>query len=146
MSFGRRLGNPPVVVHHWLVVALHEIDLYARYSPLGELVQRLFEPIVQTLPDDPEYEPDSPLPTVREQSVQIHCWIDVRQIRRNGPTLIEDDVFDSMICSKVDEELVCGGINSGLEVDTLHVQRIPPIPRDLPGFAPLRLDRRAKYL
>jgi hypothetical protein len=54
------------------------------------------------------------------------------------PTLIEKDVFEAVFSGEVDELLVGGGVDSGLEVDVgpVDIEVRPPVPRDAARFYP----------
>ena len=65
-----------------------------------------------------------------------------------SPTLIKDNIFDSVLRSEVDVVLVGGIVDSGLEIHTPDVPVVPPVPGNLARLhpAPVRVCGRSGKL
>ena len=88
-------GYALVVIDHPLVVALHEIDLDAFYTPFFELIQGRIHMIFERLPGHPEDDADVLLPPVFNQPFQVDLGDGVEQVAGLDvvPAFVKDDVF-----------------------------------------------------
>ncbi len=120
-----------VVVHHRLIVALHEVHLDPLHAPALELVEGGLHLRVQRAPGRPEDDPD----VLRRAVLHERRDVDPRRLRHEiaelVPALVEDDVGDAVLRREVDVVAVRLVVHAGAEGHAAQVEVVVPVPGHL---------------
>ena len=131
--------------NHLLVVTVEEIDLESLYSHVGiSLHHCIGEAYVvlritanEITPTRPQYDTHSPALSVGNEFLEVDIGIETFGERLvSAPSLVDDDVFKFIICSKVNIIFICGRIHARLEIHSCDITVIPPVPCHLSWFYP----------
>ena len=78
------------------------------------------------------------LSRISNKLFQIEFWYDIKQvcITFYCPAVIENDILDTVFCSKIYEILICVIIDAGAEIDSIQVPVVPPVPCDFTRLHP----------
>ena len=132
-----RAGDLFVEIDHLLVGALHEVDLDALHAPVAVGVENTREVLLHRVPERPEDHAHALFVAVADDLLQIDLLARLADVERaHRPSLVEQDVLQSVAGGEVDEVLVGGRVHAGLEIHAVDVQPVPPVPRDLAGAQP----------
>ena len=130
------------VVHHFLVGAVHEVDLDALDAPLLVGGQGFFHLPVQLLPLHPQPYAYAFVLGVIEDGGQVHGGNRLQQVRAGlagecgafMPAGIDQDVFQPQCRGEVDVGLVGVGVHAG--IGDGHLVVVPPVPCGFAGLDP----------
>ena len=113
------------------VAAVHEVDLEALRAELREVFCDLLLLAVDLSPRHPEDDADALLVSVVDEVGNINVLVELPDVERLAPTLVEDHVLDAVLRGEVDEALVSLRV-----APSAVVKVVPPVPRDLAGLHP----------
>ena len=121
-----------------LVVAVHEIHLESLDAHISIGLADGFQILVHHVEDCPEHDIHALALTIfyELRQLDIVYWFQNTSLFRVVPSFIEDDVFQTMIMSKIYIILVSFEIDARLEVHTFQIPVVPPVPSYLSRFDP----------
>ena len=127
--------------HHFdggLVVAVHKIHLESLDAHISIGLADGFQVLVHHVEDCPEHDIHALALTIfyELRQLDIVYWFQNTSLFRVVPSFIEDDVFQTMIMSKIYIILVSFEIDARLEVHTFQIPVVPPVPSHLARFDP----------
>ena len=113
-----------------LVVAIEEVDLKASDAHLLILLAGCLQLLVEHVEDTPEDDADVARLGVFDEFGEVDFRNGREHVARLRfvPAFVENDVFEVVLCSKVDVMLVGLVVDASLEVDTLQSPVVPPVP------------------
>ena len=136
-----------VVIHHPLVVTVHEVNLHALHAPfleLGEEVEVLF----YTSPSEPQDNAHVLFLSITDKfmQVQVVVW-SIRVAGSLRPTFVQQDVFHTVLRSEVHVIFVGSGVASGFEIHILTVwsRTVPPFPSSETRHDPRGIFNLARF-
>ncbi len=100
------------------------------------MIERGNQLIVERFPNDPKDDTHVFLFRVRSQFLHIYFRNDFQDISKLVPAFIQNDVLEAIFRGEVNVILICLGINSSLEIHTVNVVEVPPVPRDFSRLDP----------
>ena len=135
---GTMLGDALRHFHSRLVVAVEEVDLKAFHTHIGILATGLVEMLVEHIEHRPKHNANTLFLSVADESRQVDGSDRIHDItlRRVIPALVEHDVLQTELRSKVNVILICLGVDASLEADAAQVPVVPPVPSHLAGLDP----------
>ena len=127
--------------HHFdgsLVVAVHEIHLESLDAHISIGLADGFQVLVHHVEHSPEYDVHALALTIfyELRQLDIVYWFQNASLFRVVPSFVEDDVFQTMIISKIDVIFVSFKIDARLEIHTFQIPVVPPVPSHLSRFDP----------
>ena len=127
--------------HHFdgcLVVAVHEIHLESLDAHIGIGLADGFQVLVHHVEDCPEHDVHALALTVfyELRQLDIVYWFQNASLFRVVPSFIKDDVFQTVIMSKIYIIFVSIEVDARLEIHTFQIPVVPPVPSHLSGFDP----------
>ena len=127
--------------HHFdgcLVVAVHEIHLESLDAHISIGLADGFQVLVHHVEDCPEHDIHALALTVfyELRQLDIVYWFQNASLFRVVPSFIEDDVFQTVIMSKIYIILVSFKIDTRLEIHPFQIPVVPPVPSHLSRFDP----------
>ena len=127
--------------HHFdggLVVAVHEIHLESLDAHIGIGLADGFQILVHHVEDCPEHDIHALALTIfyKLGQLDIVYWFQNTSLFRVVPSFIEDDVFQTMIMSKIYIIFVSFEVDARLEIHTFQIPVVPPVPSHLSRFDP----------
>ena len=135
---GCHVGHAIIKVNHFLVVTIHEIDFEAFDSHLGVMLADPLHVVVDGGIAGPENQTHVTFLAVGHQLGQVDLGYHLEQVGFlvNSPAFVQDDIFDAVSAGKVDVVFIGLCVDTCLEVYTIDVPSVPPIPCHLAGFDP----------
>lgn len=135
-------GNVLVELHDKLVVPVHEIHLESLDTHLGIVLEYPFDVLVDGLVPCPQDKTYVLCLGIGQKLFKVDLRDDLVKIGLlvDSPAFIEDDLFNAMLGSEIDVVLVSGIVDSGLEIDSVDVPVVPPVPCNLSGLYPAPVD------
>ena len=135
---GGCLGYILVELHDKLVIAVHEIDLEALDTHFRIVLEHTLDVLINGLIASPEDESHILGFSVGEEFLEVYLRHDLEEVRLlvDSPALVEDDVLDAVLGGEIDVVFVSLVIDSGLEINTVDVPVVPPVPSHLSGLDP----------
>ena len=118
---------------HLGVAAIHEVNLEALCTELGKVRSHLLLFSVDLRPRHPENNANALFVCILNKLRNINTLAVLPDVERSAPAFIEDHIFNTRRCSKIDKALIGLGIASGI---ALVVKSIPPIPCHLARLHP----------
>ena len=145
MIFGGGLRGLGVEVEHQLVVAVHEVDLEALHAHLGVVLADMLHVAGKGVIAGPENDADPLALGVGEQLLEVDGGHDVKQVglALGAPAVVHDDIFDAVLGGEIDVMLICVVVDADHEVDSRHIEIVPPVPSDLARLDPAEIARRS---
>ena len=127
------LGEPLGHLHSRLVVTIQEVYLPSRDAHLGVFLTGLNEVFIEHVEDRPKHDAHTFCLAVVDESPQVDVSDGVHNVCliRVIPSLIEHDVWNMVLGRKVNIILVRAGVDASLEIDSLQVPVVPPVPSHL---------------
>ena len=127
--------------HHFngcLVVAVHEIHLESLDAHIGIGLADVFQVLVHHVEHSPEYDVHALALTVfyELRQLDIVYWFQNASLFRVVPSFVKDDVFQTVIMSKIYVILVGIKVDARLEIHTFQIPVVPPVPSHLSRFDP----------
>ena len=97
---------------------------------------------VKSIIPRPQYQPHSTLLGIPYQHRQIYLFHHLEQIRFHvhSPSFVQYHIFNPVLRGKINIVLIRLVVNSRLEIHTLQVPVVPPVPRHLAGFNPTQVS------
>ena len=141
MILRTHLRSPFVEIRYHLVVSVHEIYLEPLDSHLAVMSAYLLHIAVKSIIPRPQYQPHSTLLGIPYQHRQIYLFHHLEQIRFHvhSPSFVQYHIFNPVLRGKINIVLIRLVVNSRLEIHTLQVPVVPPVPRHLAGFNPTQV-------
>ena len=127
--------------HHFdgsLVIAVHEIHLESLDAHISIGLADCFQVLVHHIEDCPEHDIHALALTIfyELRQLDIVYWFQNTSLFRVVPSFIEDDVFQTVIMSKIYVIFVSIEVDACLEVHTFQIPVVPPVPSHLARFDP----------
>ena len=127
--------------HHFdggLVVAVHKIHLESLDAHIGIGLADGFQVLVHHVEDCPEHDIHALALTIfyELRQLDIVYWFQNASLFRVVPSFIKDDVFQTVIMSKIYVIFVSIEIDACLEIHTFQIPVVPPVPGHLARFDP----------
>ena len=132
------LRSPVIESGHQAVIPVHKIDFEALHSHFGVMPAHVFHIPFESGISGPEYDADILRSGIVHYPLHIDFRIYLQQVLpfADSPAVIENHIFDSVRRSKVDVILVSPGVDAGLEIHTVDIPVVPPVPRNLARLYP----------
>ena len=136
---GTMLGDALCHFHCRLVVAVEEVDLKAFHTHVGILAAGLVEMFVEHVEHRPKHDANTLFLSVADEARQVDGGDRIHDVALRGviPTLVEHDVLQTELGSKVNVVLIGLGVDAGLEADAAQVPVVPPVPSHFAGLNPI---------
>ena len=127
--------------HHFdgcLVVAVHKIHLESLDAHIGIGLADGFQILVHHVEHSPENDIHALAFTIfyELRQLDIVYWFQNASLFRVVPSFIEDDVFQTMIMSKIYIIFVSFEVDARLEIHPFQIPVVPPVPSHLSRFDP----------
>ena len=127
--------------HHFdgsLVVAVHEIHLESLDAHISIGLADGFQVLVHHVEDCPEHDIHALALTIfyELRQLDIVYWFQNASLFRVVPSFVEDDVFQTVIMSKIYVIFVSIEVDARLEIHTFQIPVVPPVPSHLSRFDP----------
>ena len=127
--------------HHFdgcLVVAVHEIHLESLDAHISIGLADRFQILVHYVEDCPEHDIHALALTIfyELRQLDIVYWFQNASLFRVVPSFIKDDVFQTVIMSKIYVIFVSIEVDACLEIHTFQIPVVPPVPSHLARFDP----------
>ena len=127
--------------HHFdggLVVAVHKIHLESLDAHIGIGLADGFQVLVHHVEDCPEHDIHALALTIfyELRQLDIVYWFQNASLFRVVPSFIKDDVFQTVIMSKIYVIFVSFEVDACLEIHTFQIPVVPPVPSHLARFDP----------
>ena len=138
MTVSSSLDNPLIEIDHPLVTMVHEINLNSSHSHISESFEQV-EMVFHALPGKPKKNADALALSVVNDFLQIEVVVGHKRVSRLlCPTLIHQNIFYTILSSKVDIIFIGVSITSSMELYIRSVRDIttPPFPHYLAGVHP----------
>ena len=135
---GTGLGYPFCHLHSPLVVAVKEIGLPAFYTHARIFLAGLCQVLVQNVKHGPKNNAYALSLSVVYQFLEVDVGNGVHNVTlgRVIPALVEHHIGNMVLGGKVDIILIGTRVNARLEIHSLQVPVVPPVPGHLAGFHP----------
>ena len=127
--------------HHFdggLVVAVHKIHLESLDAHISIGLADRFQILVHYVEDCPEHDIHALALTIfyELRQLDIVYWFQNASLFRVVPSFIKDDVFQTVIMSKIYVIFVSIEVDACLEIHTFQIPVVPPVPSHLARFDP----------
>ena len=127
--------------HHFdggLVVAVHKIHLETLDAHIGIGLADGFQILVHHVEDCPKHNIHALALTIfyEFRQLDIVYWFQNASLFRVVPSFIKDDVFQTVIMSKIYVIFVSIEVDACLEIHTFQIPVVPPVPSHLARFDP----------
>ena len=127
--------------HHFngsLVVAVHEIHLESLDAHISIGLADSFQVLVHHIEDRPKHDIHALALTIfyELRQLDIVYWFQNASLFRVVPSFIKDDVFQTVIMSKIYVIFVSFEVDACLEIHTFQIPVVPPVPSHLARFDP----------
>ena len=127
--------------HHFdggLVVAVHKIHLESLDAHISIGLADGFQVLIHHVEDCPENDIHTLALTVfyELRQLDIVYWFQNASLFRVVPSFVKDDVFQTVIMSKIYVILVGIKVDARLEIHTFQIPVVPPVPSHLARFDP----------
>ncbi len=136
--FGCGFGSAVDELVYLLIVAVEEVDFEAFDAHFGVVAANFLEVALERYVSGPEYDANATFLTVGYKLGDIDFRNDAEELAATwyAPSVVHDDVFDTVLAGEVDVVFVGFLVDAGLEVDIVEVPCVPPVPGNLAGFDP----------
>ena len=136
--FGGSGSHAIIEIDHFLVVTVHEVHLEAFHTHRGELLTKLIHIGIDGGIASPKYKAYVTLATIVNEFFQVDFRHHLTQVGFlvDGPSFVKNDVFNAVLRGKIDVVLISVIVDAALEIDTIDVPIVPPVPGDLAGLDP----------
>ena len=97
-----------------------------------------FDVAVEGIVTSPENEPDVTFFAIAYKFGKVDFGNYLEQVGFfvDSPALVENHVFDAVLTGEVDISFISVVVDSGLEIDTVEIEGVPPFPCHFTGFYP----------
>ena len=135
---GSHFRSSGVEVHDNLVVSVHIIDLEALDPHLRIVPADILHISVKCPITGPQNDADTFLLSVLDKSWHVYFWNYLKQIRflPYGPAMVENNIFNVVGCCEINVVFVGFSVYSCLEVHTVEIPPVPPVPCHFSWFDP----------
>ena len=145
--FGGHSGHPFVEVDHYLVVAVHEIDLEALHAHLGIVLADALHFLVHRGVTGPQHDANAFTFSVFHQHWQVNFGNHLEEVGLlvHRPTFVQNYVLNTLIRGKVNVVFVGFVVDARLEIHAPDVPVVPPVPSHLAGLNPRDISHFRRF-